>query len=76
MGIRTVSEYDASAHGTMDVGTYFEYRDPESDEPRAGFYDRMTHRFTGMSADQSELLTHFRCNERYVRDTLPGSTYA
>ena len=26
--------------------------------------------------DQAEIVTHFRCPERYVADTLPGSTYA
>jgi hypothetical protein len=29
-----------------------------------------------LSDDEEQILTHFRCNERYVTRTLPGSTYA
>jgi hypothetical protein len=45
------------------------------DDWRRGYYDRPTERFTAVSYDGTEIVTHFRCPERYV-DQLPGSTYA
>jgi hypothetical protein len=71
-----VSQYDESARQTIEVGAYFEYRDPETDEWRVGYYDPVTGRFTALTDDEAEIITHFRCPERYVADTLPGSTYA
>ena len=76
LGIATVEEYDASARDTIAVGTYFEYRDLRTDDWHVGYYDRATQRFTGLNADESLLLTHFRCPERYVTRSLRGSTYA
>lgn len=76
LGVRTVEEYDKSAREAIDVGTYFEYRDLRTDEWHVGYYDRSTRRFTGLNADESEILTHFRCPERYVARSLRGSTYA
>ena len=75
LGVRTIAAYDASARAIIEVGTYFEYRDPDTAEPRVGYYEPATRRFTALSDDESTILTHFRCPERYVRDTLEGSTY-
>jgi hypothetical protein len=41
-----------------------------------GWYDRLSQRFTATNEDGVVILTHVRCPERYVADTLPGSTYA
>ena len=76
LGIDSVEEYDESAHETIDVGTYFEYRDLQADLWRVGYYDRSTRRFTALNADETVILTHFRCPERYVARSLRGSTYA
>jgi hypothetical protein len=76
LGCATIQEYDASARATIEVGTQFEYRDPELGVWRMGFYDRFTRRFTATDQDGVFIVTHFRCPERYVADTLPGSTYA
>ena len=75
LGMRTVAAYDASARETMDLGTYFEYRDLDSDGARVGYYHPETRRFVGLSDDESAILTHFRCSEGYVRHNLRGSTY-
>ncbi len=75
LGCATIQRYDASARETMEVGTQFEYRDPETDEWRMGWYDRPTGRFTATDQDGLFIRTHFRCPERYVADTLTGSTY-
>ncbi len=40
-----------------------------------GWYDRPTGRFTATDQDGLFIRTHFRCPERYVADTLTGSTY-
>ena len=74
--VATIAAYLASADETILVGTAFEYRDPETDAPRIGYVDPFTGRFVGLSDDEEQILTHFRCNERYVTRTLPGSTYA
>ena len=73
LGVRTVGEYDASARETMTVGTFFEYR--TGARWRVGYYDRGTGRLTILTDDQAEIVTHYRCPERYV-ETLDGSTYA
>ena len=75
LGCVTIEQYDVSARETIEAGTQFEYRDPDTGEWRVGSYDRFTQRFTAMS-DEAEILSHFRCPERYVANTLPGSTYA
>jgi hypothetical protein len=75
LGCATIQEYDASARSTIEAGTQFEYRDPESGVWRMGWYDRFTRRFTATDQDGVFIITHFRCPERYVADTLSGSTY-
>jgi len=74
--VATVDAYVTSAQETIAVGTYFEYRDVETGAPRVGYYDRFTARFVALDDDETEILTHFRCDEDYVADTLPGSNYA
>jgi hypothetical protein len=74
--VQTVEEYDASARETIRVGRYFEYRDLRSNGPRVGYYDPQTGRFTALSYDESTLLSHYRCAEHYVAESLVGSTYA
>ena len=64
------------ARATIEVGTYFEYRDLESNELRVGYYHPETRRFTGLSDDEAIITTHLRCPESYVRNNLRGSTYA
>jgi hypothetical protein len=75
LGAATVEDYDRSARETIVVGTYFEYRDLTTEEWRVGYYDVPTERFTVLSDDEQEIITHFRCPEGYVRD-LWTSTYA
>ncbi len=72
--VASVAAYVTSAEETIRVGVYFEYRDPETDEPRVGYYDEVGHRFVGLTDDETAIVTHFRCNEGYV-ERLPGSTY-
>jgi pyocin large subunit-like protein len=76
LGARTIAAYDASARETMELGTYFEYRDLDSGDARIGYYDRETRRFTAMTGDGELILTHYRCSEAYVTNSLIGSTYA
>lgn len=72
--VATLAEYEASASETIEVGTYFEYRDPRTGAWRAGYFDRHTERFAAMN-EHGQIVTHFRCRERYV-EKLPKSTYA
>jgi hypothetical protein len=75
LGIRTVAAYDASARETIEIGTYLEYRDLDSDDARIGYYDRESRRFTALTSDGATILTHYRCSESYVANSLTGSTY-
>jgi hypothetical protein len=81
LGISNVADYDASARETIRLGVPFAYtyEDPNIpgiSEPRLGYYDRLTNRFTAVTEDEIQLLSHFRPDrgEQYVRD-LPDSTY-
>jgi hypothetical protein len=75
LGVRSIAAYDASARETIEMGTHFEYRDLNNDEPRVGYYHRDTRRFADLTDDESTILTHYRCPEGYVRNNLRGSTY-
>lgn len=72
--VQTAEQYDRSARETIENGTYFEFFDDESGEPRVGYYDRWTERLTVLSDDEQVIRTHFRCPERYVVSRR-GSTY-
>ena len=73
---RSVTEYDAAARETIRIGAFFTYVDRESNAPRAGFYDKQTNRFTGLTQNGARITTHFRPDrgETYVR-RLERSTY-
>lgn len=70
----TITEYDASAKETIDIGIAFNYRDRQTGSWRLGYYDPLTERFAAMKDDAETIVTHFRCPERYLR-SLPESDY-
>jgi hypothetical protein len=72
--LRTLAGYDESAKNTIEVGTRFNYRDRQTGEWRIGYYDRTTERFTAVSDDEQNIVSHFRCPEWYVAE-LPRSDY-
>jgi hypothetical protein len=76
LGVRTIAAYDASARETIEAGTYFEYRDLDSGDARIGYYDRESQRFTALTSDEEVILTHYRCSESCVANSLTGSAYA
>ncbi len=73
--VRSVEEYETSAHETMRIGAYFEFADDDAGDLRVGYYDRWTERLTVLSDDELLILTQFRFPERYVV-TRRGSTYS
>jgi len=73
--VRTLTDFDASVLRTIEVGTYFEFVDDETGDPRVGYYDVWTERLTVLSGDERVSYSHFRCPERCVAGLL-GSTYA
>jgi hypothetical protein len=73
--VNNLHDYDASARETIDIGTRFNYRDRFTGEWRAGYYGAETRRFTALTHDETEILTHYPCSERYVRDNLWASDY-
>jgi hypothetical protein len=73
LGVRSVAEYDASAQDTITVGVRFTYRDRGTGEPRIGYFDRESARFTSTDL-QNFIVTHFQTDEGYAAD-VPRSTY-
>lgn len=69
----SVEQYDQSAHETVEIGTPFEYSDPDTDDDRIGYFDIATGRFTGTTLD-GLIVTHFVTTEGYVIG-LPYSDY-
>jgi hypothetical protein len=67
-------EYDLSARTTIDVGRFFNYRDRSTGEWRLGYYDLLSQRFTAVNEDGDTIVTHFRCDERYIKG-LPENDY-
>lgn len=68
-------EYEESSKATILAGQRFTYRDPKSRAERIGYYDPSRGYFTAVTADHTQIVTHYPAPERYVR-TLPGSTYS
>ena len=77
LGVHTIADYEQSTLATVRIGRRFLYDDPGSGEPRVGYYEPPANRFTGLTDDETEIVTHFapRRGEQYVRE-LPASTYA
>jgi hypothetical protein len=69
----TFADYEASSKQTLDVGTYFEYSDPDAGTWRIGCYDLATRRFTVLDEDE-RIVSHFHCLARYIRD-LPDNNF-
>jgi len=70
----TEDGYDASARATIRTGKRFTYEDSGQRKRRVGYYDPYTQRFTALNEAETNVLTHYRCLERYVRN-LPASDY-
>ena len=67
LGVRSVTEYDASAQETVRLGVEFRYfYDPEG-VSRIGFFHRDTARFVAASL-RRRIITHFRADEAYVAE--------
>jgi hypothetical protein len=72
----SIVDYEANSLATIRNGRRFRYTDPESGDPRVGYYDVATNGFTSVSDDERAIVTHFppRRDEQYCRN-LPQSTY-
>jgi hypothetical protein len=75
LGVLTEADFDRSARATVRTWRRFTYTDHEYKEPRVGYYDRRTRRFTALSADEILLLSHFRTDDARYPRRLPDSTY-
>jgi hypothetical protein len=73
MGHRTIAEYDAAARAALNDGTYFEFVDPTTGEPRIGCFDRPTGHLVILNSDD-EIVSFYPTAERYVR-RLPYNNY-
>jgi hypothetical protein len=66
LGCSDVASYDRSALETVDVGIPFRYVDRGSSEERLGYYEPISERFTAINPDNMTIVSHFRCDERYI----------
>jgi RHS repeat-associated protein len=75
VGATSAREFDRSARVTMERGRKFNYRDRSTNEPRVGYWDPETNRFTATreSGRRPEILTHFEVSWDDLRK-LPGFT--
>jgi hypothetical protein len=67
LGRKSVSAYDLSARATIRAGKRFTYQDAGSGERRVGYYHQPTKRLTVLAESEERIVTHFRCDEGYVR---------
>jgi hypothetical protein len=67
LGRATESEYEASALATIRVGTRFTFRDNGTGKRRVGYYDLRNQRITVLDEAEATIVTHFVCEEGYVR---------
>lgn len=74
LGLRRVDDYESSSLDTIRVGIRFEYVELTTGEWRWGYYDQPTRRFTAVTYDETEIVTHFPESEDRIR-RLPASTY-
>jgi len=63
----TIGEYETSSRGTIRAGTRFTFRDRLTHERRVGYFDRRNDRLTVLDEAETYIVTHFRCDEDYVR---------
>ena len=57
--MRSVADYDASARATIRVGKRFTYRDPDTGEPRVGYFAMGSGKLTILQQDEAVILSHF-----------------
>ncbi len=69
-------DYVSSSIVTIRQGVRFTYDDPDSLEPRVGYYEQPANLLTVVTASELKVVTHFPPDrgEQYCRD-LPSSTY-
>lgn len=71
----TAADYDRSARATIRAGQRFTYTDRDSRQPRVGYYDARTRRFTALTSNERRLLSHYRTDDTSYPRRLPDSTY-
>ena len=74
LGRATADAFDQSARVTRRIGRRFTFTDVSTNEPRVGYYDLPARRLTVLTDDEMIIVTHFDCEESYVR-RLPNSSY-
>jgi len=69
LGCDAVEDYDASAQRTLDAGIYFTYTDDGTEEDHTGCFDPLAGRFVALDPND-RIVTHFACDESYIRRLL------
>jgi hypothetical protein len=75
LGISRVTDYEASARRTIEVGTRFEYTS-KGGELRTGYFHEPTLRFTALIRNERRIVSHYRVGNRDYPLRLPDSTYS
>ncbi len=74
LGRSTLEGYDLSARAAFRVGKRFTFTDTKSGRKRVGYYDARNERLTVLTEQEIRIVTHFHCEETYVRHR-PDSDY-
>lgn len=72
--VRTEDAYEESSLVTIGEGVRFTYTDRQRGQPRVGYYDPLSQRFTAVTENERWIVTHFPAADDYVRH-LPDSDY-
>jgi hypothetical protein len=62
LGLKWVTEYEASARRTIEVGKRFEYTS-KGGQPRVGYFHAATLRFTALTRDERRIVSHYRVKD-------------
>jgi hypothetical protein len=75
LGLKWVTEYEASARKTIEIGKRFTYTS-KGGQPRVGYFHAATRRFTALTTNERRIISHFRANDENYPRGLPDSDYS
>lgn len=75
LGTRTVDAYKRSSIATITGGQRFTFTDRKTLKPRIGFYNQNNGKFTAVTEDEKEIVSHFLPKDKRYPYKLLDSTY-
>jgi hypothetical protein len=75
LGVKWVTDYEASARRTIEIGKRFQYTD-KGGQPRVGYFHRPTRRFTALTQNERRIVSHYKVDDADYPRQLLDSDYA